>query len=112
MSDKISRWGIIGVGDVTEKKSGPVFSKISGSKLVAVNRRNFEKAQDYAHRHNVQYVFQSADELINHPEVDAVYIATPPDSHAASSSSGSSKAEIRIGFMGDSVKFNSETQYQ
>lgn len=76
------RWGIIGVGDVTEKKSGPAFYKIEHSRLVAVMRRNAEKAADYARRHNVQKWFSDASELINDPEVDAVYIATPPDSHA------------------------------
>jgi len=33
-------WGIIGCGDVTEKKSGPAFSKVAGSSLVAVMRRD------------------------------------------------------------------------
>lgn len=79
--DKI-RWGIIGVGDVTEKKSGPAFYKIEHSELVAVMRRNAEKAADYAKRHNVQKWYSHAFELINDPDVDAVYIATPPDSHA------------------------------
>lgn len=76
------RWGIIGVGDVTEMKSGPAFYKIENSELVAVMRRNAEKAEDYARRHNVPKWYSNASELINDPEVDAVYIATPPDSHA------------------------------
>lgn len=76
------RWGIIGVGDVTEKKSGPAFYKIENSKLVAVMRRDAEKAANYAKRHNVPKWYSDATELINDPDVDAVYIATPPDSHA------------------------------
>ncbi|MBT7548356.1 MAG: gfo/Idh/MocA family oxidoreductase, partial [Gemmatimonadetes bacterium] len=47
------RWGIIGCGDVTEKKSGPAFYKINDSELVAVMRRDPDKARDYAERHNV-----------------------------------------------------------
>lgn len=35
-------WGFIGCGDVTEKKSGPAFSKVSGLKVVAVMRREGE----------------------------------------------------------------------
>ena len=77
------RWGIIGVGNVTEKKSGPAFYKSEHSKLVAVMRRNAEKAADYARRHNVPKWYSNATELINDPEVDAVYVATPPDSHAS-----------------------------
>jgi len=76
------RWGIIGCGDVTEVKSGPAFSKVPGSQLVAVMRRNAEKAADYARRHGVPRWYADAEDLIHDPEVDAVYIATPPDSHA------------------------------
>ncbi|MFT3739132.1 MAG: Gfo/Idh/MocA family oxidoreductase [Breznakibacter sp.] len=75
-------WGIIGCGDVTELKSGPAFNKIEGSCLKAVMRRNAEKAKDYALRHQVPLWFSNADELIIHPEVNAIYVATPPDSHA------------------------------
>jgi predicted dehydrogenase len=80
--DKI-RWGIIGVGNVTELKSGPAFQKAAGSELVAVMRRDASKAEDYARRHGVPKWYGSATELINDPEVNAVYVATPPSSHAA-----------------------------
>lgn len=76
------RWGIIGCGKVTELKSGPAFNKVNGSSLVAVMRRNPELAQDYARRHNVPRYYLKADDLINDDEVDIVYIATPPGSHA------------------------------
>jgi len=78
---KIIRWGIIGCGKVTEVKSGPAFQKTEGFEIVAVMRRNAEKAADYAKRHGIKKYYSNADELINDPEVDAVYIATPPDSH-------------------------------
>lgn len=74
-------WGIIGCGDVTEIKSGPAFNKISNSKLVAVMRRNADKAADYAKRHQVPRWFSDANKLINDAEVNAIYIATPPSSH-------------------------------
>jgi len=75
------RWGIIGVGDVCEVKSGPSFQNIKNSKLVAVMRRNEKKAESFALRHKVKKWYTNADELINDPEVNAVYIATPPRSH-------------------------------
>ena len=78
---KSIRWGIIGCGDVTEKKSGPGFQKASGSELVAVMRRTAEKAKDYARRHNVPKWYDDAEQLINDPDVDAIYIATPPETH-------------------------------
>ncbi len=78
---KIIRWGIIGCGNVTEMKSGPAFQKTEGFEIVAVMRRDAEKAADYAKRHGIKKYYSNADDLINDPEVDAVYIATPPDSH-------------------------------
>jgi 1,5-anhydro-D-fructose reductase (1,5-anhydro-D-mannitol-forming) len=76
------RWGILGCGDVTEVKSGPGFSGAEGSELVAVMRRNGALAEDYARRHGVPRWYDSAEALIADPEVDAVYIATLPNSHA------------------------------
>lgn len=75
------RWGIIGCGDVTEVKSGPAFQKIQNSELVAVMRRTGALAKDYAMRHHIPKWYNDADALINDPEVDAIYIATPPGSH-------------------------------
>lgn len=76
------RWGIIGVGNVTEKKSGPALYKAHNSVLSAVMRRNAEKAADYAKRHKVAKWYSDAHSLINDKDVDIVYIATPPGSHA------------------------------
>jgi len=75
------RWGIIGVGDVCEVKSAPAMKLIPNSQIIAVMRRNAEKAADYAHRHGIPKWYSDADALINDPEVNAIYIATPPDTH-------------------------------
>ncbi|WP_341368673.1 Gfo/Idh/MocA family oxidoreductase [Yoonia sp. BS5-3] len=76
------RWGILGCGDVTEVKSGPALQKTARSQLVAVMRRDAQKAADYARRHNVARATDDADALINDPDINAIYIATPPSSHA------------------------------
>jgi len=75
------RWGIIGCGDVCEKKSGSAFQKAQNSQLVAVMRRNADLAKDYAKRHNVPKWYDDANQLIQDPDVDAIYIATPPSTH-------------------------------
>ncbi|GAA4313686.1 Gfo/Idh/MocA family oxidoreductase [Mucilaginibacter gynuensis] len=74
-------WGIIGCGDVTEVKSGPAFNKVEGSNLVAVMRRDAAKAADYAQRHSVGKWYSDAEEMMDTAGINAVYIATPPDSH-------------------------------
>ncbi len=79
---KTIKWGFIGCGDVTERKSGPAFSNIANSTVVAVMSRNREKAKDYAVRHGIKRFYTDAQELIADPEVNAVYVATPPSSHS------------------------------
>jgi predicted dehydrogenase len=79
--DKV-KWGTIGCGDVTEVKSGPALQTAEGSELVAVMRRNGAKARDYAERHQVPKWYDDADQLIHDPDVNAVYVATPPGTHA------------------------------
>ncbi len=76
------RWGIIGCGNVTEVKSGPGFQRAEHSQLVAVMRRDGQKARDYAERHGVPRWYDDASRLIRDPQVDVVYVATPPSTHA------------------------------
>lgn len=76
------RWGIIGCGDVAEVKSGPALSKVPHSELIAVMRRDATKAADYAKRHKVPNWYANAELLISDPRVNAIYVATPPDTHA------------------------------
>lgn len=81
LSNRVINWGMIGTGDVTEKKSGPGLYKTHGSNLLGLYNRTYSKAADYARRHNVKHVFNSAEKLISHSDIDAIYLATPPDSH-------------------------------
>ena len=76
------KWGFIGCGEVTEKKSGPAFSEVPGSSVVAVMSRSEEKARHYAERHAIPKWYTDPQDLIDDSEVNAIYIATPPSSHA------------------------------
>jgi 1,5-anhydro-D-fructose reductase (1,5-anhydro-D-mannitol-forming) len=77
----VVRWGMIGCGSVAEVKAGPALQKASGSSLVAVTSRTIARARDYAKRHDIGRVHTTAAELIADPDVDVIYIATPPASH-------------------------------
>ncbi|GAB7087346.1 Gfo/Idh/MocA family protein [Marinifilum fragile] len=81
MSDKIIRWGIIGCGKVTEIKSGPAYQNTPGFELLAVMRRDENLLRSYAQRHNISKYTTNADEIIHDSDIDAIYIATPPESH-------------------------------
>jgi len=78
---KTVSWGMIGCGAVTEVKSGPAFYKCEGSSLNCVMRRDENLAKDYALRHGVKKWYGDGQKVIDDPEVDAVYVATPPYAH-------------------------------
>ncbi|TMU55405.1 Gfo/Idh/MocA family protein [Flagellimonas algicola] len=75
------RWGVIGCGGVAEIKSVPAYQMAKDFEVVMVMRRDAEKVEDYARRHRVPQYTTNAQEVVESREVDAVYIATPPDSH-------------------------------
>lgn len=75
------KWGMIGTGSVTEVKSGPGFYKSKNSELYGVYNRNRDKAIDWAKRHGINKVYKTIDEMLMDENIDAIYIATPPNVH-------------------------------
>jgi predicted dehydrogenase len=75
-------WGIIGAGDVCEVKSAPAMYKTFFSEVKTVMRRDGLKAADYAKRHGISNWTTNLDEVLNDDEINAIYIATPPNMHA------------------------------
>lgn len=75
-------WGIIGGGDVCARKSGAALTQPSSS-VAAVARRTPGAAAAYAAEHGVPAAYGSAAALLADAAVNAVYVATPPESHAA-----------------------------
>ena len=75
------RWGSIGCGNVMEVKSGPALQHADHSDLLAVMRRQGDLAKDFAQRHGVPKWFDQAQDLINDSDINAIYIATPPNTH-------------------------------
>ena len=82
MSEKKIKWGFIGCGEVTKHKSGPAFQKVEGSEVIAVMSRDGAKAKAYAQERGIPKWYNDAQELIDDEDVNAIYIATPPSSHA------------------------------
>jgi len=74
-------WGIIGCGDVVEKKSGPSILQTGGSRIVGVMRRDSDKARPFADANGIGLCTDDAGAIIRHPDVQIVYVATPPSSH-------------------------------
>ncbi|WP_309397055.1 Gfo/Idh/MocA family protein [Cerasicoccus maritimus] len=74
-------WGIIGCGDVVEKKSGPSIALCPRSRISAVMRRAVAKLTPFADAYDVPLRTDDADEVLNCEDVNIVYIATPPSRH-------------------------------
>lgn len=75
------RWGIVGCGDVVEKKSGPSIMAGNRSRITAVMRRVEAKLQDFADKYDVPLRTTDPEAVYQSPEVDIVYVATPPCLH-------------------------------
>ena len=75
------RWGILGCGNVAEHKGGPPLYSVDDSELIAVMRRDQAKAEDFAERHGAKRAYTDVDKLLSDDEINAIYIATPPNLH-------------------------------
>ena len=75
-------WGFIGCGEVSEQKSGAAFNEVAGSHVEAVFSRSVKKARTYANAHGIKNWYTDAQMLMDNPNVNAIYIATPPSAHS------------------------------
>src|SRR5215470_11313658 len=76
----IIRWGIIGTGAIA-KKFATGLNAMTDAKLVAVGSRSQKTAEEFAAQFRVSRSHGSYGELVNNPEVDAIYVATPHSCH-------------------------------
>lgn len=77
--EQLVRFGVIGPGRAAARFAQGL-AAVPNSLLAAVWGRNLERARGYAERFQVPPVAGSLDELLA-SEIDAVYVATHPDSH-------------------------------
>ncbi len=76
-----TRWGLIGAGDIANKRVAAAIQADTNSELVAVCRRSGGPLHAFADQFGVPQRFTHADHLIASSGIDAVYIATPVDLH-------------------------------
>ncbi|MDB5120752.1 MAG: afr 2 [Sphingobacteriales bacterium] len=77
---KVIRWGILGCGRIAGKFSSDL-KLVSDAELIAVGSRSQESADNFADEFNVKYRHASYASLVENPEVDVIYIATPHNLH-------------------------------
>ncbi|MGA6986939.1 MAG: Gfo/Idh/MocA family oxidoreductase [Terriglobales bacterium] len=75
------RFGIAGFGLHAVRRLMPGFALAQNCKVVALSRRDPQKAREAARTYGIPHVFSSTEELSRCPEVDAVLVTTPNASH-------------------------------
>ncbi len=84
MTSETTRFGIIAPGNIAEKFADAI-KHTPGAELYGVASRSSERARSFAKRHNAKKVFSNYEELIQEPDIDIIYIASPHHLHAAQS---------------------------
>ena len=79
---KYVRWGLIGIGETAIDEDDLTFNTVAGSKVVAIMHSQKQKAKELAKRYNIESYTDDVLELIENTEVNAIYIATQPETHA------------------------------
>jgi len=74
-------WGIIGIGEHADLVMSSAISKAANTKLVAVCSRSLERAKSFAAKHGVERAYDSLEKMLEAPELDVLYIATPNSLH-------------------------------
>jgi predicted dehydrogenase len=75
------RWGILGTGGIANAQTKDL--KVLGSPVTAVGSRTQERADAFAAEHGIPTAHGSYEALVNDPDVDVIYVATPHPMHAA-----------------------------
>ncbi len=74
-------WGVIGTGLHAERIVSPVLGESSSTKFVAAGDISLERARSFADRHGIERVYDSLEKMLEDPELDVLYIATPNNLH-------------------------------
>ena len=77
------RWGMIGSSGWAEHTFTPAIARARNNQLVAVLGSKQAGADAFAVKHPVEAAYSSLEQFLAHPNLDAVWVASPPDLHSA-----------------------------
>jgi predicted dehydrogenase len=74
------RWGIIGPGSIARRfaREIPLYTR---SQVAAIGSRDIARAQGFAEEFGVERAYGSYEELVQDPDLDAIYVASPHSAH-------------------------------
>ncbi|MSP79178.1 MAG: Gfo/Idh/MocA family oxidoreductase [Dehalococcoidia bacterium] len=76
-------WGIIGLGGWADRIVGPALRQAKDAKLVGVVSRDLARGQKFAKYHGFEHAYDNEAALFANKDVNAIYVATPNNLHAA-----------------------------
>ncbi len=82
MTDEPMRFGIVGFGLFAERTILPAIRGSGNAVVSAIQKRSLEAARSKADEHGIPHAFSSVEELVRHPEVDAIFIVSANSAHA------------------------------
>lgn len=74
--DQIVKWGIIAPGKIARKFASDI-SLVKNTRLFAVASRDIRKAKQFAQEFGAERYYGNYEDLVNDPDVDVIYIASP-----------------------------------
>jgi len=77
---KTFNWGIIGLGRIAHKFASDL-AQTPGAKLTAVASRDMDRSVEFGRQYGASHCYGNYEDIIQCPELDAVYIATPNNLH-------------------------------
>ncbi|MDB4904893.1 MAG: afr 2 [Mucilaginibacter sp.] len=77
---KTIRWGILGAGRIARKFASDL-KLVENAELIAIGSRGMQSADEFNKEFPVKYCHYSYQDLVQNPEVDVIYIATPHNLH-------------------------------
>lgn len=76
----IIRWGIIGCGKIAAKFAADL-ALLPRTTLQGVASRSLARARSFAETHGAEDYYDSYSDLVDSPDIDAIYVATPHTLH-------------------------------
>ncbi|WP_326569850.1 Gfo/Idh/MocA family protein [Bacillus niameyensis] len=81
MTERRVRWGILSTANIGKRSVIPGLLESDRNEVVAVASRNLERAQKFAGELGIANAYGSYEDLLNDPQIDAVYIPLPNHLH-------------------------------
>src|SRR5262245_6854818 len=80
MAKKV-KWGVLGVANIAVKKVIPAMQASGWSEISAIASRDLSKAETAAQQLGIPQAYGSYEELINDPDIEAIYNPLPNNLH-------------------------------